>query len=214
MSARTPHYPVPSEERTRVMVEEVLRGSDRVVALHPVTLVDELGREVPKRLRPQPLVFPKVERRPFSWWEYPLIAIVSVYGFLILPFQWIGDKIWDGICWLFRTPKRRRELKRLKGGWNSIAGGLVSKTRPADHQMLVVGDRLLALVHVGPEAAELAWSAPREQLTGVEYATWARHPGEPRATVRFHFTDKSWGDISAKGLGPGWKQFLDYLPEH
>lgn len=217
MSAGQPHYPVPSEQQSRVMVEGVLRGNDRVRALHPVKCVDELGRTVPKGLRSQPSVFPprpKTERRRVPWWEYPLVALLSVYHFVTLPFSWLGDKIWDGICWLFRTPKRRRELKRLKGGWNSLAGGLLSKTRPADHQMLVVGDRLMSLVYVGPDAAELAWSMPREQLTGVESTTWERHPGEARATVRLHFADKSWGDISAKSPGPGWKQFLDHLPKH
>ncbi|NLU66653.1 hypothetical protein [Streptomyces sp. HNM0574] len=217
MSTRKPHYPVPSEERTQAMVEGVLRGSDRVVALHPVQQIDALGRTVPKRLRPQPAVFPPkppVEPRRIPWWEYPLVAVLSVYHYVTLPFYWIGDKIADGIFWLFRTPKRRYKLKHLKGGWNSHAGGLVSKTRPADHQALVVGDRLLALVHVGPEAAELAWSVPREQLTGVEYETWARKPGVPRSVVRFHFADASWGDISANGLGPGWQQLLEHLPKH
>ncbi|MFC4497665.1 hypothetical protein ACFPA8_26395 [Streptomyces ovatisporus] len=186
-------------------MERALGTTDGTVAYQTVQW--HLAAKLPpKGMRPQSAVFPSPPAKTFG--QRCGDAFLGFVGWLSDPFPWLGDWIY---LFRIRSKKKKIQEKRLKGGWRSIAGGLMAKNFIAGHHVLVAGQRTLSLVYVGPTESELAWSAPLGQLTGIQIATWDL-PKDNGATLRCHFTDGSWADV--KAVGAGWKQFVDHLPSH
>lgn len=195
-------YRIPdrSDPEVRILTDRALHGVDRPVGCHWVTSHLDT-KEPPKRLLPQTEVFPPRKPGPPLPFRKKLTNRIAGFGLWLI----------DPLPTLPLPRIRTRKSTRFKGGWDSIAGKLLCKTCVPGDRLFVVGERTLSLVYVGPTQAEVAWSEPKEQLVGVELATWDS-PEDDEATLRCHFTDGSWIDLVA--LGAGWKQFLDHLPTY
>lgn len=64
-------------------------------------------------------------------------------------------------------------------------------------------------MYIGELGSEVGWSLPREQVRSIKHLEWAG--GMPhRATLRFHFSDGSWGDLVI--IGQTWRQLLSQFP--
>jgi hypothetical protein len=138
--------------------------------------------------------------------------LTGFLAWLTAPLDFLGDLLlmpFRGLLWLCRSKEKRRREKRLSGGWDSAAGGLGIAASVWGDCVLAVGERRVSLLYVGEREAEIAWSVPREQLAGVEFAAWDTH-NEQQATLRWHFGDGSWCDVMARSAG--WKSLVDALP--
>lgn len=185
------------------LVQKAMQGRDDVVAYQAVAWHPAAGGP-PEPARSE--VFPPAPRQSFG--KRFLGGFVGFVAVITDPFDWLGN--WVNLIRI-RSRKTKIKEKRLKGGWSSLAGGLMARHFIVGHRVLVAGRRTLSLVYVGPHDSETAWSAPLEQLTGIEVAEWDV-PEDHKATLRCHFTDGSWADLVATGRG--WRQFLSHLPSH
>jgi hypothetical protein len=186
-------------------VQRALGEADHPKALQQINWHNE-AKKPPKQRRPESRVLPPREIPRRTGRQRASDAFHTLIEWMIDPFPWIGDWVY-----LFKTRKTRRQEQRLKGGWKSIAGGLMAKNYIAGYHVLVGGEQAFSLVYVGTAEAEVAWSVPMAQLSGLQFAPWDMH-NEEGATVRCHFTDASWADVRA--VGAGWCTFVEQLPAH
>lgn len=198
-----------AELRERALT--ALRG-DHITHLLPV-VGHHLMRKPPRRRRPHSRVLPHGGHRPRPSAGVRVRGwLVGFFAWLTDPLQWLGDLLlmpFRGLLWLCRGKEKRRRDKTLNGGWDSTAGGLGIALSIWGPRMLAVGQHHVSLVYVGEHEAEIAWSVPREELTGVEHAFWNTYDDGLQASLRWHFRDGSWCDVRAQG--DGWKVLVDDL---
>ncbi|CAL9425374.1 hypothetical protein SUDANB145_01936 [Streptomyces sp. enrichment culture] len=197
------------EAAVRTMVTTALRG-DPVTHLQPVVRHSQ-APEPPKQRRPQSRVLPGAGSQ-LSGGQRALAGATGFLAWLTDPLHFLGELLlapFRGLRWLCRGREKRRRNKRFAGGWDSTAGGLGTAMYIQGTRVLALGQRQVSLLYVGEHEAEVAWSTPREEVTGVEFADWDPY-NEQRATLRWHFRDGSWYDVTARGAG--WKQLPDALP--
>ena len=203
-----------SSDELRPLVTSALQGADRAVAF-TLAAPGAHAQKCPRRFRPKSeVLLPKLKPKsaPLPWYQKLAFGIVHFGLWLMGPFDFLGDalaslvrRIFRGIRWIFRTPQKRRRMTQLKGGWMSLAGGLNASMCITGAKVLVVGERLLALVYVGDQESEIGWQQPLTDVADVEVASW-RTADDRGATLRWHFRDGSWVDVLANG--PEWKALV------
>lgn len=198
-----------AEAEVRAMVTTALRG-DAVTHLQPVVRHSRAPKP-PKQRRPHPRVRSGAGAQ-LPGGQRALAGVVGFLAWLTDPLHFLGELILTplrGLGWLCRGKEKRRRHKRFAGGWDSTAGRLATAMYVQGSRVLVLGQRQVFLLYVGEHEAEVAWSTLRGEVTGVEVADWDPCT-ELRATLRWHFRDGSWYDVTVRGAG--WKQLADALP--
>jgi len=188
-----------------------VQGADRAVAF-TLAARGAHAQKCPRRFRPKSeVLLPKLKSKaaPLPWYQKLAFGLVQFGLWLMGPLDFLGDalerlvrRIFRGVRWIFRTPQKRRRMTQLKGSWKSVAGGLNASMCITGDKVLVVGERLLALVYVGDRESEIGWHHQLTDVAEVEVATWLS-ADDRGATLRWHFRDGSWVDVRA--MGPGWK---------
>lgn len=181
-------------QEVRRQVEAALAGADRPEVWGPSKSPDR-AKAVPRRMWPSPGV---VRKRQKSFLDRCFLLVDNV-----------TDPIGNLADWFIEKISFRRRKRALRGGWRSLAGSLLAAHHTAVRRFLVVGGTGLHLVYIGELGSETGWSVPREKVRGVEHLEW--DGGMPhKATLRFHFTDGSWGDVVV--VGQTWRQMLSQFP--
>ncbi|GGO56479.1 hypothetical protein GCM10012287_50160 [Streptomyces daqingensis] len=185
-------------QEARGQVETALAGVDQPVVFGPSQGTGR-AKTPPRRRWPDPSVVRKPEKG----------LLDRLFLFVVVPVHHLTDPIGNFFDWLLDTVTFRRKRRALHGGWGSTAGSLLAAHHTSARRFLVVGRTGLHLVYLGELGSETGWSLPREQVRGVEHLEWAG--GMPRkATLRFHFTDGSWGDVAV--VGQTWQQMQSQFP--
>ncbi|THA25282.1 hypothetical protein E4198_11580 [Streptomyces sp. RKND-216] len=178
-------------------IEKALAGVDRPVVFG-LSSVSQRVRTPPRRRWPNPSV---IRKRKKTFGD-------RVFSFVVTPVYYLSDPIGTIYDWLVSRLSFWRK-RALRGGWGSIAGSLLAAHKAATRRLLVSGQVGLHLVYVGELGSETGWSVTREKVRGVEHLEG--EGGMPhKATLRFHFTDGSWGDLVV--IGPAWQQLLSQFP--
>jgi hypothetical protein len=191
------------------LVTTALRG-EPVTHLQPVARHSQVPKP-PRRRRPHPRVLTGTGAQ-LSGGQRALAGATGFVAWLTDPLHFLGELLlapFRGLRWLCRGKEKRRRNKRFAGGWDSAAGDLGAAMYVHGNRVVALGRRQVFLLYVGEHEAEIAWSVPRAEVTGVEFASWDPST-EQRATLRWHFRDGSWYDVTARGTG--WKQLVDALP--
>jgi hypothetical protein len=200
-----------TDAELRELAMTALQG-ERVFHLQSVARHSRMPKP-PRRRRPSSRILPHGGRRPRPSAGVRVRAwLTGSFAWVTAPLDFLGDLLlmpFRGLLWLCRSKEKRRREKRLGGGWDSAAGGLGTAVFLWGERVLAVGERRVSLLYVGEREAEIAWAVPREQLAGVEFAAWDTSD-EQRATLRWHFRDGSWCDVTARGAG--WKSLIETLP--
>lgn len=179
-------------------VKAALAGVDEPVVFGPSQGTGR-AKTPPRRKWPNPGVVQKPKKGLMD----------RLFWFVLAPLYYVTDPIGNFFDWLLDKISFRRKRRALHGGWGSTAGSLLAAHHTSARRFLVSGRTGLHLVYIGGPGAEAGWSLPGEQVRGIEHLEWAG--GMPhKATLRFHFTDGSWGDLVL--TGPAWQQMLSRFP--
>ncbi|MDT0380225.1 hypothetical protein RM572_15820 [Streptomyces sp. DSM 42041] len=178
-------------------IEKALAGVDRPVVFG-LSSGSQRARTPPRRRWPNPSV---IRKRKKTFGD-------RVFSFVVTPVYYLSDPIGTLYDWLVSKLFFWRK-RALRGGWGSTAGSLHAAHHTSARRFLVVGRTGLHLVYVGELGSETGWSVTREKVRGIEHLEG--EGGTPhKATLRFHFTDRSWGDLVV--IGPAWQQMLSQFP--
>ncbi|MFG2140319.1 hypothetical protein [Streptomyces sp. NPDC048650] len=167
------------------------------------------GRKLPKPWRwNRPRVLAG-HRLPGDRWEGAKRAFWSIFRIL--------DALLEPIPDLFGA--RRRKGKPLKGGWDSLAGGLATALWPRVPTtdalpVLQLTDRRLHLSYVqrGRRRGELGGTEPGWSVAADRVA-WVRHRTDIDAdTFEFGFTDGSWARVELRSQHA--VSFTECFPRH
>lgn len=185
-------------QEARGQVEAALAGVDQPVVFGQSS-TSQRSKTPPRRRRPDP----SVVRKPRKG------LLDGVLNFVFLPIVYVTDPIGNFFDWVLDSVSFRRKRRALHGGWRSTAGALLAAHHTSARRFLVAGRTGLHLVYVGELGSETGWSLPREQVRGVQHLEW--DGGMPhKATLRFHFADGSWGDVTV--LGQSWQNLQGQFP--
>lgn len=185
-------------QETHGQVEAALAGVDQPVVFGPSQSTGRT-KTPPRRRWPKPAVVRKPKKGLLDW----------LFWLVVAPVYFVTDPIGNFFDWVLDKVSFRRKRRALRGGWGSVAGSLLAAHHTSARRFLVSGRNGLHLVYIGELGSETGWSLPREQVRGIEHLEWAG--GMPhQATLRFHFTDGSSGDLVV--IGQTWQQILSQFP--